>query len=436
MLLNIDKSKASSKNPNAVFKRATRNTATKMMDDVSNSNGERNHRTESVDLGNGDANNENSENYLKIEISDALNEKDKVKFTVKTKTNIKGFEATDFSVTREHEEFVWLHDRFVENDDFAGYIIPPSPPKPDFDASREKLQRLTEGESTMTSEEFKKMKQELESEYLAMFKKTVQMHEVFLARLASHPAFKMDQNFRVFLEYQKDLSVRSKNTKERFGGFVKSLSKNADEIRLSSQKDTDDFFEGQKKFLVDYHAKIRESCTKADHMTYTHRNLADCYIRISTGLSILATAELEPLSKFLNKFAEYFEVARKTEGRVASDTDLKLSDTLRYYSRDSKAALDLLYRRSRRLADFETENKNLEKARAKHKDEKQAETNQQLAKDKFENISKIAKVELNDFKTRRIGMFKKSLTEFVEFELKHANAQVQQIKSLLETLNE
>ena len=41
--------------------------------------------------------------------------------------------------------------------------IPPAPPKPDFDASREKLQRLGEGEGTMTKEEFSKMKQELEA---------------------------------------------------------------------------------------------------------------------------------------------------------------------------------------------------------------------------------------------------------------------------------
>jgi sorting nexin-5/6/32 len=89
--------------------------------------------------------------------------------------------------------------------------------------------------------------------------------------------------------------------------------------------------------------------------------------------------------------SDYFENSRITEGRVSSDTDLKLSDTLRYYSRDSKAALDLLYRRSRRLADFETENKNLDKARLKHKDEKQAEQAQQLAKEKFEKISEIAR---------------------------------------------
>lgn len=64
-----------------------------------------------------------SSDFLKIEISDALNEKDKVKFTVKTKTSIKAFKENEFSVIREHEEFVWLHDRFVENEEFAGYIV-------------------------------------------------------------------------------------------------------------------------------------------------------------------------------------------------------------------------------------------------------------------------------------------------------------------------
>ena len=41
--------------------------------------------------------------------------------------------------------------------------------------------------------------------------------------------------------------------------------------------------------------------------------------------------------------AEYFEKARKLEGRVASDEDLKTSDLLRYYVRDTEAAKNLLY---------------------------------------------------------------------------------------------
>lgn len=56
------------------------------------------------------------------------------------------------------------------------------------------------------------------------------------------------------------------------------------------------------------------------------------------------------------------------EGRVSSDQDLKLVDTLRYYQRDSNAAKALLIRRLRCLSQYEAANRNLEKARAKNKD--------------------------------------------------------------------
>lgn len=72
---------------------------------------------------------------------------------------------------------------------------------------------------------------------------------------------------------------------------------------------------------------------------------------------------------------------------MASDEDLKLSDLLRYYDRNCQAALvsedtplgvllrvlsllspqDLLYRRTRSLANAETANKKLETAKAKNK---------------------------------------------------------------------
>uniref|UniRef100_A0A8C3S1F6 Sorting nexin 6 n=1 Tax=Chelydra serpentina TaxID=8475 RepID=A0A8C3S1F6_CHESE len=103
---------------------------------------------------------------LQVDISDALSERDKVKFTVHTKSSLPNFKQNEFSVVRQHEEFIWLHDSFVENEDYAGYIIPPAPPRPDFDASREKLQKLGEGEGSMTKEEFTKMKQELEAGWI------------------------------------------------------------------------------------------------------------------------------------------------------------------------------------------------------------------------------------------------------------------------------
>nr|XP_053637008.1 sorting nexin-6-like isoform X2 [Cherax quadricarinatus]XP_053637010.1 sorting nexin-6-like isoform X2 [Cherax quadricarinatus] len=126
------------------------------MDEVlhSETNGTKSGRSDTVDL---------NDSSLQVDISDALSEREKVKFTVHTKTSLPEYSKPEFSVVRQHEEFIWLHDRFDENEDYAGYIIPPPPPRPDFDASREKLQKLGEGEGSMTKEEFSKMKQELEA---------------------------------------------------------------------------------------------------------------------------------------------------------------------------------------------------------------------------------------------------------------------------------
>ncbi|XP_050405287.1 sorting nexin-6 [Patella vulgata] len=383
-------------------------------------------RSDTVDL---------TDTSLLVDISDALSERDKVKFTVHTKTTLlQRFKQAEFSVVRQHEEFIWLHDRYVENSEYAGIIIPPAPPKPDFEASREKLQRLGDGEGTMTREEFAKMKQELEAEYLATFKKTVAMHEVFLQRLAAHPLLKTDVNFEVFLEFDSDLSVRGKNKKEKIGGFFKTITKTADEALLAQQKDVDEFFESEKQFLVEYHNKIKDATAKADKMTRAHKCVADTYIQISSSLVQLATIENTELDKIFTKVAEALEKARKLEGRVATDEDLKLSDTLRYYMRDSAAGKDLLYRRSRSLADYENANKALEKARTKNKDVQQAEKVQQQCCEKFDKISDTAKKELSEFKTRRIAYFKKNLVEVTELELKHATAQIQLLKNCIAAL--
>lgn len=64
-----------------------------------------------------------AENSLLVDISDALSEKDRVKFTVHTRTTLQGYAKPDFFVVRQHEEFCWLHDRFEENEEYAGYIV-------------------------------------------------------------------------------------------------------------------------------------------------------------------------------------------------------------------------------------------------------------------------------------------------------------------------
>jgi len=376
-----------------------------------------------------------SNNLLAVDISDALSEREKVKFTVHTKTELKEYDGTEFSVIRDHEEFMWLHDRFVENEDYAGIVIPPPPPKPDFNASREKLQKLSEGEGTMTKEEFQKMKQELEAEYLATFKKTVAMHEVFLTRLAAHPVLRNDHNFKVFLAYSQDLSVKGRSTKDMFKGITKGIAKGFDEkVLLSGQKDVDEHFESEKKFYVEFHTKIKDSTMKCDKMTSLHKKMADSLIKVSSGLTDLATLEEAGLAQLCGKTAESLEKLRKLEGRAATDEDLKLADLLRYHMRDAEAAKGLLYRRMRCLANLESANKRLDQARAKNKDIPLATTAQQDASEKFESLSETAKVELADLRKKKVSHFKKNLTELSDLQLKHAKAQVTLLSSTIEAL--
>jgi len=378
-----------------------------------------------------------NDHVLQVDISDALSEREKVKFTVHTKTELKEFNGTEFSVIREHEEFIWLHDRFIENEDYAGIVIPPPPPKPDFDASREKLQKLSEGEQNMTKEEFQKMKQELEAEYLATFKKTVAMHEVFLTRLAAHPTLRHDNFLRVFLNFKEDLSARGKNTKEFLKSIGKSLAKGFDEkVLLSSQKDVDEFFESEKKYQLEYHTRIKDAASKCGKMAGQHKRMADVYIKVSSGLTDMATSEQSVLEKVFNRSSEAFEKMRKIEGRMATDEDLKLADLLKYHERDTEAAKGLLYRRLRCLANLETANKNLDRARAKNKDIAAAEKTQQDTSEKFEAMSETAKTELADLRKKKVAHFKKNLNELADLELKHAKAQTTLIGNTIKALKE
>uniref|UniRef100_A0A3B4T884 Sorting nexin 5 n=1 Tax=Seriola dumerili TaxID=41447 RepID=A0A3B4T884_SERDU len=365
-------------------------------------------RSVSVDL--------NNDASLLIDIPDALCERDKVKFTVHTKTTLSSFQKPEFSVPRQHEDFIWLHDTLVETEDYAGLIIPPAPPKPDFESPREKMHKLGEGEATMTKEEYAKMKQELEAEYLAVFKKTVQVHEIFLQRLSSHPILSKDRNFQIFLEYDQDLSVRRKNA-EMFGGFFKNMVKSADEVLISGVKEVDDFFEQEKTFLLDYYSKIKDSTAKAEKMTRAHKSIKDIFT-FTLILYLIHCPDL--LIHYGSYYMSLFISLQKVEGRVASDQELKLTELLRYYMRDIQAAKDLLYRRARALADYENSNKALDKARLKSKDIPQAEEHQQHCLQKFDKLSESGKKELTGFKGRRVVAFRKNLIEMAELEIKHA----------------
>uniref|UniRef100_A0A2K5D9P2 PX domain-containing protein n=1 Tax=Aotus nancymaae TaxID=37293 RepID=A0A2K5D9P2_AOTNA len=331
---------------------------------------------------------------LQIDIPDVLSERDKVKFTVHTKTTLPTFQ------------------------NYAGLIvkIPPGPTKPSFHGPREKMQKQGEGE-----EEFAKMKQEMEAEYLAVFPKTVSSHEVFLQQLSSHPVLSKGRNFHVFLEYDQNLSVRRKNAKEIFGGFFKSVVKSADEVLFAGVKEVDDFCEQENNFLINYHNRIKDSCVKADKMTRSHKNVADDRIYTAACLRNLALGKATVIKMYLLKVAELFEKLRKVKGQVSSDEDLTLTELLGYYMLNIEAAKALLYRCTKALIDCENSNKALGKTWLKSKDVKLAEAHQQECCQKFEQLSES-----------RVAAFRKNLIEMSELEIKHARNNVSLLQSCID----
>ncbi|OWR48111.1 hypothetical protein KGM_200455 [Danaus plexippus plexippus] len=169
---------------------------------------------------------------------------------------------------------------------------------------------------------------------------------------------------------------------------------------------------------------------------YVLPEVADAHIKLSSCVTQLATREAQHTERFLSRAADTFDKCRKIEGRMASDQDLKLADTLRYYMRDTHAAKAVLVRRLRCLAAYEAANRNLERARAKNKDVHAAEQAQADACARFEQLSARAREELIDFRTRRVAAFKKSLIDLAELEIKHARAQQELFRKSLQVLRE
>lgn len=179
-----------------------------------------------------------SADAILVDISDALSERDKVKYTVHTRTRLPDLKP-ETSVVREHEEFLWLHGVLEENESYAGFIVSCSLSRFSWKPSYCRFPQLPQNRTlTPPVRNFRNWEKEKQlwrkksssrwsttwnsqflfwiptnykliccRDYLAQFKKTVAMHEVFLQRIAAHPVFKNDQNFRIFLQYENEVRL-------------------------------------------------------------------------------------------------------------------------------------------------------------------------------------------------------------------------------------
>jgi len=385
--------------------------------------------------------NETTQDNLSLEISDAISEKESVKFTINIKTEIPSYTAArgqTYSVVRSYSDFVWLHTSLSENELYYGLLIPPKPYKPDFESSSHRMHKLKEDENQMTQEEQNQVKTELESEYLALFKKTVAVHETFLTRVVQHETLRNDHDLRIFLTFDGELEVRGKNAKEKITSWFNKGQQAFDNIISDKQTDPDDFYESKKLWLNEYHTRIQDGRKKANEFTKAHRDVGQDYGSIGflsrKAITIEAAsseARKVGLDKICNVVSLHLPKLKKWEVRAGTDTELKLNDLFKYYDYETSAAKDLLYRRQKTMENLEKRNRELEMARVKNKDIIQCEQRQQETAEKFEKLSALGKEELKKFSNTRFEVFQKNLVELGELQVKHSRNRIAILEKLI-----
>jgi sorting nexin-5/6/32 len=368
--------------------------------------------TETVDLTVSDA--------LKVSITDALNEQDVVKYTVKTKTTLDKFQKKELEVIRQHEEFLWLHSQYMSSGKYDGLLIPPAPPKPDFSLSHGKLAKLqAEGQAGMPHEEMQKLKQEIQSEYLAAFQKTVAMHEVFLIRLALHPTMRDDTNLQMFLEFSGNVTTQKQKAAK---GWFSSMMTAVTADPLIKHVEAEEFWGKQKDFTLAYQTKVQAAFACANNKVVKRKAMVTNLQRFATQLGHLGNIVTNhyTMSEIMRKCASSNGTFVTVEKKLSAKEDLKMTDLLRYYTMDTLAARELLTRRVKALNDKVAADKALLAAKTKGKKIVESQEVATISDKKVEMIQDTGKDELATFKKRRAAAFRKGIIQYTQCQIRQS----------------
>ncbi|CAL4158296.1 unnamed protein product [Meganyctiphanes norvegica] len=399
---------------------------------------------------------------LLVTIVDAVIENDVFTFTVQTKNSLPEFVKQEYNVNREHKDFLWLYDQLQANKSYEAIMIPDAPATLSLETSGETkdiLERLSDTEEDVGQEDFMTISKNIEEEYLQIFKKAVADHQLFLRRLAAHPILRRDINFKCFIEYEENLSVRPNKTKDQAKKLMRSLSRTMDDVLVAAGKSEDqqDIFYRDRTFLLDLHPALRDAQDKAANMVRSHKDVAESYVTLCREFENLRNWEHEQtiidqlrnentdfvpnrvdFSKptAIDEIVNYMQNVKRCERISSSDMDLKLLEMLRYYNGEAAAAKQLLYRRIRALQNQETCARNLEKARSKNRGIVEAESSWKNSTDRVTTMSESAAEEVSAFQVRRAEILKMRLIDLAELQIKHAKTNHHIIQDALQSIQD
>ncbi|XP_022320773.2 sorting nexin-5-like isoform X1 [Crassostrea virginica] len=305
-------------------------------------------------------------------------------------------------IVREYEDIEWLQHCLLTEDGVVGCIIPPIPPRPEYDAkaaeSKTRKQLGSDANMIMADE----------------FHKDCRNVERYLNMLISHEVFGKSEILRKFL-CEKEAAVKTKLKKSLF----MRVSQAVDEARKGQHKDIDDYFQKEREWTAKYTTYMKETSLNFNKMLYAQMRLASCYGQLVSTIkeTIPYKDDVQSeINRYLVILSEGVENAKHGLEVMSRNDEKTLGILLDLYARYMESVKEMLFRRTCLLVVYEDASKALEKAKPNKKTT--AEEHKQTAERSYEECSDNAKRELKSFRQRRILAFGEGLSNFVEAQIK------------------
>ncbi|XP_054277685.1 sorting nexin-2-like [Macrosteles quadrilineatus] len=343
-----------------------------------------------------------------------------VAYRVHTHTNIPLFRKKTFAVHRRFSDFLGLHDKLVDKYLRAGRIIPPAPEKSMMGTTKVKMSG--QNEQGPSSEFIERRRAALER---------------YLRRTAEHPTFRVDPDFREFLEADMELPKATNTSALSGAGVMRLFNKVGETVNKITYKmdENDPWFEEKVQQVESLDAQLRKLLLSVETLVMGRRDLAQLTSAFAKSAAILSNCEEH--SSLSRVLAQLTDVEEKVEAvhNDQSNTDFAiLYELLRDYVALIGSVKDVFHERVKVYQNWQHSQLMLNKKREQkakldlaNKPDKATvaqeivewEAKVERCQEEFTSISKMIKKELERFDVSRVKDFKATIIKYMEEQMTH-----------------
>jgi len=343
-----------------------------------------------------------------------------VAYRVQTHTNIPLFRKKTFSVHRRFSDFLGLHDKLVDKYLRAGRIIPPAPEKSVMGMTKVKMS--AQNEQGASSEFIERRRASLER---------------YLRRTAEHPTFRVDPDFREFLEAEMELPKATNTAALSSAGVMRLFNKVGETVNKITYKmdENDPWFEEKVGQVESLDAQLRKLLLSVESLVLGRKDLAALTSSFAKSAAMLSNCEEH--SSLSRALAQLADVEEKVEAvhNDQSNTDFAiLCELLRDYVALIGSVRDVFHERVKVYQNWQHSQLMLNKKREQkakldlaNKPDKATvaqeivewEAKVERCQEEFTNISKMIKKEMERLDISRVKDFKATIIKYLEEQMTH-----------------